>query len=308
MLVLGAVSYAVFLQLSPPQLPESVIYGNGRIEATEVAVSAEVTGRVVESRLVEGQTVEAGEALVRLDDTDLRTRVKQAEARALTTELTQARLDRQLSMWRHHLETAEAHLARYRELRATSNISQEAVDSAEDRYREAQGQIEVLEAQQAETKADHEAARHQVDLLRSQLDKTTVRAPITGTVLVRGIEDGEFASAGRTVARLADLTALELNVFIPVPDLAKVSLGDPARVRVDAFPDRNFEARVARIDPRAVFTPRDIYMPDERVRIVHRVTLAVQGGDGALHPGMPADAWVLWQPEADWPATLPIPR
>ena len=85
MIGLAAVSYALFLWLSPPTLPEGFLYGNGRIEATEVTVSAEVGGRVLESALIEGRAVRANDLLVRFDETDLKTRLKQAEANAAAT-------------------------------------------------------------------------------------------------------------------------------------------------------------------------------------------------------------------------------
>lgn len=308
MVSLAALSYGLFLWLAPPPLPEGFLYGNGRIEATEVVISAEVTGTVRESHLVEGRTVDAGDLLVRLDDTDLRTRLKQAEASTLAAERRQAQVTQQLGTWHHHLETAASDLERYRSLRATGAVSQEIVDQAEDRYRDAQGQVAGLELQQAEAGARLEAARREIEFMESQIARTTIRAPIAGTMLTKGVEVGELATPGRTIAVVADLTRLDLRVFIPVAELARIQLGDPARVRVDAFPDRWFEARVARIDPRAQFTPKDVHMPDERARLVFGVTLAVEGGDGRLHPGMPADAWIRWQPEAAWPQQLPVPR
>ena len=95
---------------------------------------------------------------------------------------------------------------------------------------------------------------------------------------------------------------------MPESEIGKIKLNDPARVRVDAFPQRTFEARVARVDPRAQFTPKDVHMPDERARLVFGVVLAVDNPEAYLKPGMPADAWVRWKPEASWPDKLTVPR
>jgi len=126
-------------------------------------------------------------------------------------------------------------------------------------------------------------------------------------VLVKAIEPGELVQPGQTLALLVDLTNLELTVYIPENELGKIKLGDPARVRVDAFPERYFEARIKRIDQRAQFTPREVHMPEERVRMVFGVTLAIANPDGVLKPGMPADAWIRWQPDLAWPEPLWIP-
>jgi HlyD family secretion protein len=127
-------------------------------------------------------------------------------------------------------------------------------------------------------------------------------------VLVKAVEAGELVRPGQTAAVLVDLTRAELKIFIPEDDIGKVRLGAPARVRVDSFPDELFEGRVRKVDEWAQFTPRDIHMPEERVRMVFGVTLALENPDGRLKPGMPADAWILWRDGAEWPPRLVVPR
>lgn len=308
MIGLAAASYALFLWLSPPALPEGILYGNGRIEATEVTVSAEVGGRVLESNLVEGRAVQANDLLVRLDETDLKTRLRQAEANAAAAQRAQAQVEQQIVTARHHVQTADADLIRYRKLRETGNVSLQTLDRAENQQREARGQVETLTARQAQAVASREAAQREVELLRSQAGKAAIRAPAAGTILTKGIEAGELAAPGRTIAVLADLARIELKIYVPESEIGKIKLNDPARVRVDAFPQRTFDARVARVDQRAQFTPKDVHMPDERARLVFGVVLAVDNPEGYLKPGMPADAWVRWMPDASWPEKLPTPR
>lgn len=308
MIGLAAAAYALFLWLSPSALPEGILYGNGRIEATEVTVSAEVGGRVLESNLVEGRAVQANDLLVRLDETDLNTRLRQAEANAAAAQRAQAQVEQQIVTARHHVQTADADLMRYRKLRETSAVSAQMLDRAENQQREARGQVETLTARQAQAVASREAAQREVELLRSQAGKTMIRAPAAGTILTKGIEAGELAASGRTIAVLADLARIELKIYVPESEIGKIKLNDPARVRVDAFPQRTFDARVARVDQRAQFTPKDVHMPDERARLVFGVVLAVNNPEGYLKPGMPADAWVRWMPDASWPEKLPTPR
>ena len=78
-----------------------------------------------------------------------------------------------------------------------------------------------------------------------------------------------------------------------------------ARMR---FPIATSTARVSRVDAQAQFTPRDIHVPEERTRLVFGVTLALDNREGQLKPGMPADAWVRWDPATAWPAQLVVPR
>ena len=148
---------------------------------------------------------------------------------------------------------------------------------------------------------------HRVELIRSQLSKTRINAPITGTILVKGAEGGEVVSPGQIIAVMVDLSRMELKVYLPETDIGKIKLGDQARIHVDAFADQLFDGRVKRVDAFAQFTPRAVHMPDERVRMVFGVTLAVDNPDGFLKPGMPADAWLRWEPSVPWPDSLLVP-
>jgi HlyD family secretion protein len=165
-----------------------------------------------------------------------------------------------------------------------------------------------LQEQQAKARAEADVAAENLALARSQLNKTRIFAPISGAVLERLVEPGEVLAAGQAVAVVANLSRVRLKLFVSERDLGKVRLGAVARLRVDSFPERFFTAKVARIDAQAQFTPRDIHMEDERSRTVYGVTLEANNPDGLLKPGMPADAWILWDKRAGWPARLTVPE
>jgi multidrug resistance efflux pump len=246
--------------------------------------------------------------LVRLDDADLRAGLAQARAETAAIRQEMAAIEEELVTARHHSQTAEQDLARYRELQERGTVAPQRLEQAENVAREARGRVQALEARLNATADRLDVAKEEVELARIRLEKAVIRAPITATVLVRAIEVGELATPGRAVAVLVDLSRMDLKVFIPEKDIGKVELEDPARVRVDAFPDRLIDGSVARVDQRAQFTPRDIHMPEERVRLVFGVTLSLDNPDGVLKPGMPADAWILWQEDAPWPEHLIVPR
>lgn len=308
LLTLAGGSYGLYRYLQPEPLAESVLYGNGHIEGTEIKVAAEVAGRVVQIRLIEGETVRSGDTLVRIDDTDLRIRLAQAQAEETALQNEKARLEEDLRTARHHVETAQSDLTRYRELKNKGTISPQRLEQADNAFEEAKGRQTSIDARLTEAEAHIDAARQGIRLIQSQLDKTTIGAPLDGTVLVKAVEQGEYIAPGQTAAVLVDLTRLELTVFIPERDIGKVKLGNPARVMIDAFPLRYFEASVSRIDQRAQFTPREIHMPEERIRMVFGVTLSLSNLDGRLKPGMPADSWILWQDSAAWPDSLVVPN
>ena len=308
LVALAAASYVAYRALTPAALPRGLLYGSGRIEGTEVNVASEALGRVLESRLVEGRTVAAGEWLVRLDEADIRTQLARAQAEREAALRERDRLRRDEQTARHHLETARKDDARYAVLLKERTISAQRREQAANALAEAEGRAQSLAAALSEARARIEALDKTVELARSQLAKTSIDAPLTGTVVTKAIEVGEFATPGRSIATLIDLTHVELKIYIPEYDIGKLRLGSDARVRTDAFPERYLGARVSRIDSQAQFTPRDIHMPDERVRLVFGVTLALDNPTGQLKPGMPADAWIRWDPAVAWPVSLEVPR
>jgi HlyD family secretion protein len=307
LLLLAAGSYGLYVYLTPLSLPDGLLYGNGHIEGTEIRVSSEVMGRVIDSRLVEGKTVAAGDLLVRIDDTDARIQLNQSQAARADLDQLRARQENELVPLRHHLSTAQTDFERYRSLKESGTASVQRLDQAENAFREAQRQVTALEGQIAATDALLDVARQRVDLAQSQVRKAEIRAPIAGVILVKAIEAGEFAAPGKPVAVLVDLQSLELKVFVPEAEVGRIRLGDDARVKTSAFPDRFYGARVSRVDQQAQFTPRDIHMPEERTRMVFGVTLDVANPTGELKPGMPADAWIRWKDGVGWPDKLVVP-
>lgn len=307
LVVMAGGSYGIYLYLRPTPLPAQVLYGNGVVEGTDIRVGAEVAGRIVESNLVEGALVAEGDLLVRLDDTDARlNRARaQAELEALEAELTRA--ESELEVAEHHLGTAQTELDRMRNLNERGTITTQTLEIAQNAFHTAQGNLAALEAGTIAMGQRIIAMRREIDLLDDRISKTRITAPLSATVLIKAVEPGEFVQPGQTLVTLLDLTEAEVRIFVPENRIGQVRLDAPARLRVDAYPDRLFEARVVRVDQTAQFTPRDIHMPDERVRLVFGVTLAIDNPDGALKPGMPTDAWILWQPETGWPARLFVP-
>lgn len=305
---LAAGSFGVYVALRPRPLPAQVLYGNGRIEGIEVRVAPEWGGRVIESLLLEGSAVEAGTPLFRIDETEARlTRDRaMAEINAIESEAAAARAD--LDVARSHRDTAERDLERGRALLESGSLTQRELDSLEYAASEARGHLAVTEAQCQVLESRMAAARGDLAIIENRIEKSRTVAPRSGTVILKAIEPGEFIAAGQTAAVLVDLTRLELKVFIPEIDIGRVTLGSPARIRVDAFPERLLDAQVTRIDQQAQFTPRDVHMPDERTRLVFGVTLQVQNPAGLLKPGQPADAWILWDRDAGWPAELFPPQ
>jgi HlyD family secretion protein len=304
----AAASGVAYWRMRPEPLPAQVIYGSGRIETDEVRIAPEAPGRLIENRAVEGQTMQAGELLARIDPEDYELQADRAEAQREAARRTGKQIDAQIGLAAHHAMTAKTDLARYETLGRQGWIPAQRLDVARNSFVAAFDQVGVLRQQRAEADAQATVAAKSLALARSQIAKTRLVAPLSGSVLERLAEPGEVVAAGQPVAVLANLQRVKLKVFILERDLGKVRLGAPARIRVDAFPGRDFPARVAQVDAQAQFTPRDVHIADERSRTVYGVTLEAANPEGLLKPGMPADSWILWDARSTWPAALRAPE
>jgi len=170
-------------------------------------------------------------------------------------------------------------------------------------------EAELATARQLVIEAEHgiEAARAKLDsanaaerATRANLNQTRIHSPCEGLVLTRVVEPGEVVDAGGVLYVLVDPNRLYLKGFIQETDLGRVQVGQPAQVYIDAQPDRPFEAHIKKINQQAEFTPKTIETPQQRVKLVFGIELAVTNVDRLLKPGLPADGVIRIDPEAPW--------
>lgn len=277
----------------------SAIEATGTIEATNVTVSALVPGTIASLRVDEGYRVEAGDTLMLIDQREYRLNVRQAEANLAAAE-AQVRLavtgprDEDIRQAEAADASAQRDLMRMRELRRSNSIPQKQLDDAELRATVARETLAKLkngsrpeEIEAARARRDQ--AVSQLELARKKLDDCAVVAPIAGTVLNRFVERGEFVGMGSALARIANLDQMDLMIYVHETQLPRVTIGQTARVTVDAFKDRTFEGKVVFISPTAEFTPKNIQTKDERTKLMFGVKIRVANPDGALKAGIPAD-------------------
>ena len=126
-------------------------------------------------------------------------------------------------------------------------------------------------------------------LIDAQIAKLTVNAPMSGVVLTRNVEPGEFVQPGATTLTLGNINEMTITVYIPENHYGEISLGQSATLTVDSFPDVIFDATVIQIADKAEFTPRNVQTVEGRSSTVFAIKLSVQDPDGMLKIGMPAD-------------------
>jgi multidrug resistance efflux pump len=166
---------------------------------------------------------------------------------------------------------------------------------AEAQVAAAQAQLDGLQAgateeQIATLQARVAQAQTTLDSLLTQREKLEIVAPVDGTVLDLIMHPGEVAAPGATLLTVADLAQVQLIVYVPESKISQVYLGQTVNVKVDSFPHRIFQGQISYIADQAEFTPRNVATKEERVNLVFAVEIRLANRDGALKPGMPADA------------------
>lgn len=144
---------------------------------------------------------------------------------------------------------------------------------------------EIAVAEAAVRKAEAEAS-----VIRVQLEKCTISSPIDGIVLEQALQEGEIAPPSATIMTLADLSEVNLEVYVPENRVGQVTLGATVQVSVDSFPGQTFEGQVTRIGDEPEFTPRNVATAEERLNTFYVVEIRLPNPEGLLKPGMPADA------------------
>jgi len=277
------------------------IEASGTIEGTEINVAAEVGGRVLRVPVTEGARVAAGDTLVVINDEEYRLQLKQAAAN-LASQDAAYRLAREGSRKEDLLQAeaafdaARADHQRMKDLLATATITQKQYDdvyarfvAAEQTYAKARAGLRPEEISGA--RARRESAAAQVELLQKRIRDCTVLAPAPGTVTLRAVEPGELVGPGSNVVRLTFLDKVKLTIYVNEAELGFVTLRQPAEVFIDSFGEsRPFSGSVVYISPSAEFTPKNVQTKEERTKLVFAVKIQVDNPDGALKPGLPADA------------------
>jgi HlyD family secretion protein len=172
---------------------------------------------------------------------------------------------------------------------------QEEIDQGRAAFNQAQQQYDLVKlGPRVETidqaRARVEQAQANVALAQTRVEYSTVLSPLSGVVLSKNTEPGEYVAPGTPIVTVGDLHDLWLRAYVNETDLGRVKVGQPARVTTDTYPGKVYDGRVSFISSQAEFTPRSVQTTRERVKLVYRIKIDISNPNMELKPGMPADA------------------
>ncbi len=313
-LILAAAALALWVGVLRPDPDRDNLLSSGTVEATEAHLGFQAAGRIEIIAVREGDRVEPGQELARLDQAEIVARKAQAEAqvrvaramlRELETgfrseEIAQARAGRDAAAER--FADAVRDLERARVLFEGGAISQEALDKAALAHQVARTQLDTAE-QQVQLfesgprreriegqRAQLAAAEASLRAVEAAMEYSTIKAPFAGVVTVRHAEPGEIVSPGVTVLTITNPDDRWVRIYVRQDRIGAVKLGTAATITSDTYPEREVPGEVIFIATEAEFTPKNVQTTEERVKLVFAVKVQITGDPAQdLKAGMPAD-------------------
>lgn len=263
----------------------------GTFEATEVTVSAEQSGTLLKFDLEEGDNIEAGSEIGLTDTTQIWLKLKQADATKTVYQSQKPDLEKQIAATRQQLDNALAEKKRYQELvndgAAPSKMLDDVTNQVKVLQRQLDALVSTLNTQVSTLNSQLSTVDVQKNQLWDQLHKCHIVAPISGTVLEKYVEQGEFAAPGKPLFKMGDIRNMYLRAYVTSEQLQKVKVGQKVKVFAD-FGDKQrkeYDGTVSWISSRSEFTPKTILTDDERADMVYALKVAIKN-DGDVKIGM----------------------
>jgi HlyD family secretion protein len=309
--------------------PSDRVRASGSVEATEVQISSQVGGRLVELKVAEGDRVTVGQTIAQLDTTDILLVLRRASAdrdlaaaqlallvagsrqediRQAAAQVKGAEAD--TAGARDDLAAAEADLVRFETLVKSNSGTQKQRDDAAARRDMARSRLQaaqerVLAAREALTRLERGARPEEIAAARARLASTeaqiasleqnvkdaVVVSPVAGLVTQKLADQGEILAPRTPIVNVVDLDHAWANIYIDEPLVPRLRLGQQATVFTDAG-GAGLTGTVTFISPKAEFTPRNVQTAEERSKLVYRIKVSVDNTQGVLKQGMPVEAEV----------------
>lgn len=262
----------------------------GIFEATTVTVAAETTGKILNMPLSEGDSVFAGQAIAQIDTITLSLQHRQLLSQQRATRSSVPDVSAQAAALRSQIAHAQSEVERQGRLLADGATTQKNYDDAAAQLRTLRAQLEGLLSSLGTTTStigeNATAVQYQAEQIAEQIAKSGIHSPLTGTVLVKYAEPGDFAVPGKPLYKMANLNDIYLRSYFTANQLADIKIGQRVTVVADFGGEEQYEypGTITWIAQESEFTPKSIQTKDTRANLVYAVKVKVKN-DGRLKLG-----------------------
>lgn len=262
----------------------------GIFEATTVTVASETTGKILSFGPVEGDSISAGQPVAVIDTAMLVLQRRQLGSQQASAISSQPDVDVQAASVRAQIAHQEQECQRLQRLMADGAATQKQLDDANAHLKvlrsQLQANISTLGKNRTSLGDNARAIEYQAAQIADQLERSVVKSPVSGTLLVKYAEAGEFAVPGKPLFKIANLNDIYLRGYFTAVQLADIKLGQKVTVIADFGDDKHYEypGTITWISEESEFTPKSIQTNDTRANLVYAVKIAVKN-DGRLKLG-----------------------
>lgn len=263
-------------------------YGN--FEAVQVTISAESAGKIHFLKVEEGSQPDSGAIVALIDTTDLYLKKLQLQAQKKAVAVRKSTIESQVAVQQQQKANLLVEKNRLTRLIADKAATPKQLDDMNGAIDLVDKQVENIKTQNAGVNDEMNVIDRQIAQVNESIRKCYISNPVKGTVLNKFAEAGEIAAPGRALYKIADLSVMELKVYISGTQLPGVKQGQQVEVLIDKDrkTNRKLTGVVSWISPKAEFTPKIIQTKEERVNLVYGVKIRVPN-DGSLKIAMPAE-------------------
>jgi HlyD family secretion protein len=266
--------------------------GYGNFEATEITISAESNGKIMQFKVNEGERLKKEQLVGYIDTTLLALKREQLQiSKAVVASKSKGVLS-QINVLNAKLKTAYINKVRIENLIKDNAGTQKQLDDVQGEIDVIKNQIRSVEIQNAPVVNELKSIDVQVKQIEDQITKSKIVNPIKGTVLTKYAEPNEITAFAKPLYKIADLSTMQLRVYVSETQLANLKIGQEVTVKIDeAKTMKTYNGSISWIASEAEFTPKIIQTKEERVALVYAVKVDVKN-DGSLKIGMPAEMWL----------------
>jgi len=263
----------------------------GNFEATEVILSAETNGRILQFNPIEGLQVEKGSTLALVDTTILQLQKGEIDASMKSVITRISSINAQNDILSQQIENLNVNISRIGKMLKEDAATQKQYDDLTGQVAVLQKQIAANNTQKSSVAAELSVYESKRATLNEQIKRCTVKSPLNGTIIEKYSEAGEITAVGKPLVKIADLSVMKLKVYASGAQLGSIKIGQQCSVRIDNGKKgyTSFPGIISYISDKAEFTPKIIQTKEERVILVYAVDIEVKN-DGSIKSGMPGEA------------------
>ncbi|WP_108661601.1 HlyD family secretion protein [Acuticoccus kandeliae] len=339
LVLLALAAYGVWWALRPAGLPDGFASANGRVEAVEIDIAAKTAGRVAELLVDEGDFVEPGQELARMDTLVLEAQLREAEANlkeakigidTAKSQVKQAEANHRaaeavVAQRQAELDVAQKTFERVQQLvqRETSPIqrlddqtavlegAKAVLNAAEAQLAAAEANVSAANAGVISAEARVGAVEAAIERIKADIADSTLTSPRVGRVQYVVARPGEVVSAGGVLLNIMDLRDVYITFFLPTSAAGRISIGNETRIVLDAAPEYVIPASISYVADVAQFTPRTVETQEEREKLMFRIKARVDPSlleryVSYVKTGLPGVAYVQVDKDAPWPENLTV--